>query len=141
MKPIPKGSESNVSQYRMTDRKVDRPTCIEIKVERLTDDDPDLSWLDQSDEEMGEGYEAYAHERKESYGYAWSTIGIQVAAIYLVPVGSSSSLQTLVSPGMYGIESDSDAAHLTEIEDEEIATVRMLMDALGIVYEGVEVER
>jgi hypothetical protein len=131
-----------MSQYRMLDRKVDRPTCIGIKVERLPDEDPDLSWLDQSDEDMGEGFEATASERKAAYGTTWETMGIQAVALYLIPVGeSASTIQSLISPGLWGIESDSTPEYLTEIEDTEVEQVKLLLDTLGIDYDGIEVER
>ena len=130
-----------MNQFRMLDRKVDKPTCIEIKVEHVDDSDPDLSWLDQSDAEMGEGFEAKSAERKATYGETWSTIGIQAAAVYLIPVDSGSSIQTVVSGGLWGVETDSDAAYIAEIEEQELAEVRELMDKLGIVHEGVEPER
>jgi len=125
----------------MTDRTVERPTCVSIKVSRMIDSDPDISWLDQSDEDMGEGYEATAAERKASYGIDWDLIGIQAEATFLIPVGDASSMQSLVSPGLWGIESDSSAEYLAEIEDEQITDVIAMLDALGIDHDGIEVER
>lgn len=126
----------------MLDRTVDRPTCIAIKIERLPEEDPDLSWLDQSDEQMGEGFEATAAERRAGYGTTWELMGIQAVALYLIPLdGNTSTIQSLISPGLWGIESDSSTEYLAEIEESEIASVKALLEALGIDHESVEVER
>lgn len=131
------------SQFRITDRKVDRPTCITITVERLHDDSPDLSWLDQTDDEMGEGFEATATERKADYGTGWHMVGVQAIASYLIPVGGggASSIQTMTSAGLWGIESDSEPEYFVQVEDEQISEVRAMLDALGIDHENAEVRR
>jgi hypothetical protein len=129
-------------QYRMTDRVVTEPTCIRITVERLIDDDPDLSWLDQTDDVMGEGWQAQADERKERYNDGdWQMLGIRATATWLAPMGGASILQTITSGGLWGIESDSDPAYLAQIEDEQIEDVRQIMTALRIDHTDAEVSR
>ena len=89
---------------------------IVITVERLWDDDPDLSWLDQTDDQMGDGFEDAARERTEGYRRGdWHMIGIRAYAdVYVNGVR-----QRLTSAGLWGIESDSDEDYLRSIEEEE----------------------
>lgn len=75
----------------------------EIQVERLVDESPDVSWLEQA------GFEG---ERDRYLRNEFHFIGIQ--AYVLTPAGSK-----FVSPGLWGIESDSKPDYLTTIEEEE----------------------
>lgn len=128
-------------KYSMTDRKVERPTCTMISVLRLDDSDPDLSWLDQTDDEMGEGFEAQAAERKASYGDDWEMIGIRATAQVLIPMGGASNMQTIESPGLWGVESDSTDEYLHQIEDEQLDELRGILDALGIDHSNATIYR
>ena len=95
------------------------------------DGDPDLSWLDQSDKEMGEGFEAQSALRKEAYQRGdWEMIAIRAQANIRIERDGCSTLYTLQSPGLWGIESDSDDAYLTEVFKEECATLRADIEAL-----------
>ncbi len=130
-----------MNRFNMTDRPVDRPTCTAITVEHVPDEYPDLSWLDQGDEDMGEGFEATSQARKASYGTEWSMIGIRATATVLVPLDGATCIQTVVSPGLWSVEDDSAPEYLTEIEDEQVDDVRTLLDALGIDHADAEVQR
>jgi hypothetical protein len=91
------------------------------------DNDPDLSWLDQTDDQMGEGFEADANDRKESFGQSWDMIGILAVAEVVV----NGTVQTITSPGLWGIESDSGRAYLKEVQTEELQTLADILTHLG----------
>ena len=77
----------------------------------VVDEDPDLSWLDQTDEQMGEGFEAASIKRIEAYGYnMWEMVGVVVELSWHGVVFESASL--------WGIESDSDDTYFDEIVTE-----------------------
>lgn len=98
---------------------------LRFVVERHSDDDPDLSWLDQNDKEMGEGFEAESRKRKEAYADGdWFMEGIVVKAELIDIHGME---ETLVE-SCWGIESDSEDSHFTAIENE---CKRELVDRLN----------
>jgi hypothetical protein len=68
------------------------------------------------------------YERMESYNNGdWQFIGIRAEAEYAV----NGTIQTARSGGLWGIESDSDGAHLVEVEQEELAELRSTLYTLG----------
>ena len=78
------------------------------------DSDPDLSWLDQEDKDMGEGFTERAKERKEAYDRGdWHMVGIRVRH------RCSECGQWHYSPGLWGIESDSDPSFFQEVAIQE----------------------
>lgn len=112
-----------------------------VKVRRMDDDDPDLSWLEQPEwnEEVDgvDGSLNYGRNRIASYGDTWSMIGVQaVATVYINGIH-----QTLRSSGLWGIESDSDESYLTSVEDEQLEELTSVLAALGLSLEGIEVDR
>lgn len=127
------GKAPRVSDY---DMRVDK-----VKIEWLNDDDPDLSWLDQSDKEMGEGFEAQSKERKESYGKSWEMLGCVAKAEVSYPCGSNGDrrIETLTS-GLWGIESDSDKAYLRTIEKDQLIDLSQHLANFGIDITADELE-
>lgn len=101
---------------------------LSITVERLYDNDPDLSWLDATDDDMGTGFEAYASERKKSYGDEWWMIGIRASA--QVAIGGVP--YTITSTGLWGIESDSEEDQLVQIGEEEIRELHGILEEMGL---------
>lgn len=90
-------------------------TSVRVYIE--ADEDPDLSWLDQTDEEMGEGFEQSAHERKAAYRRGdWDMVGVVAEATIEWPDVWSEDGQICRAPGgsdsivagLWGIESDSE---------------------------------
>ena len=84
---------------------------ITFKRTIVNDDNADFSWLDQTDDEMGDGFEEYARERKEAWERGeWSMVGIIVTA--------HAGDQEIGSASLWGIESDSGDDYFNEIEQE-----------------------
>jgi hypothetical protein len=59
----------------------------------------------------------------------WSFVGIQARAEVTLP--GSDVVQRLTSGGLWGIESDSGADYLAEVERDELAGLRRELDAVG----------
>jgi hypothetical protein len=96
------------------------------------DCDPDISRLDQTDAQMGAGFEAESAKRKAAYRRGdWHMIGIRAEAAITVCYGQYSTLYTLTSPGLWGIESDSHEDYLQSVYQEECAQLRADIEAMG----------
>jgi hypothetical protein len=112
-------------------------TVESVQIKWLVDESPDLSWLDQTDEEMGEGFEKHAQERKESYGHVWEMLGCVAEAVVIY--GSElRRVERLSSGGLWGIESDSGKNYLREIEDEQLEELANHLGAFGISTTAAE---
>ena len=110
-------------------RRIDTGTPMAVPrshFRRLTsvDECPDVSWLDG-----GERLNAF-HEG------AWHLMGIQAAATFLIPLDGHYVTQTITSPGLWGIESDSDDAYLDEIFSGECDSLAAMLAALGVAVAG-----
>lgn len=69
------------------------------------DHDPDLSWLSQTDAEMGEGFEDAASERLDAYNRGlWEMVGVVVSA----SIEIEGRRHVIEEASLWGIESDSD---------------------------------
>lgn len=104
-----------------------------VTLERLDDDSPDLSWLEQTDKEMGEGFEAQSKARLESYGDSWFMIGIRAKAQVSYPCGPNGErrLDSFTSGGLWGIESDSGESYLKSIEADELEDLASHLNRFG----------
>jgi hypothetical protein len=72
------------------------------------------------------------YERMESLNAGnWYYIGIRAKAeIILDPFGIA-TVQTISSGGLWGIESDSDASYITDVENDELSDLRHELHAIG----------
>lgn len=126
----------NGEQIDLEDSCNSRPidlAILSIEVDREDDATPDLSWLDQTDDEMGEGFAAKAAQRKASYLQSWHMIGIRATA----QIALGSLTQRIESGGVYGIESDSDEMYLREVEREQISELGETLEGLGFSAEAI----
>lgn len=65
----------------------------------------------------------------------WSMIGIRAEVTIQVPTKQGGSiLQTLRSPGLWGIESDSDKAHLDEVFSDQCDILAEVIEEWEVVY-------
>ena len=100
-----------------------------ISIKRIDEEFPDLSYLTQE----GDEYAAENKKRLDSYGVTWNHIGIKaVAEIHTSRDGRHYTINYIESGGLWGIESDSDEKYLKEIETEQIAELKDILDILGI---------
>jgi hypothetical protein len=109
-------------------------TIESIEIKRVPDQDPDLSWLDQTDEQMGAGFEATATERKRTYGDTWEMVGVFARAKITIN-GVSQFVET---GGLWGTESDSSDDHFQEIGNEELSQLKDMLIELGFPTDEIE---
>jgi len=104
------------------------PELLSVKVLVLPDEEPDLSFWDQSvdpDKQNDYDYE----ERKEAYRRGeFSFVGVRAEAEITV----DGIIQTIVSGGLWGVESDSDATYIKEVAGEEYNDLRRILKTLGV---------
>lgn len=108
---------------------------IRVTVHTDTDETPDLSYLDQTDAEMGPGFEAESAERRRAYEAGdWEMVGVYVTAHLLSDYGVT---HTLRSMGLWGIESDSGDEYLHDVAVEEMLAIVTDLRALGITDDQI----
>jgi hypothetical protein len=131
-----------------------------VWTEHVEDDNPDLDWLRSkydaddkvilksmrySDKDIKEhGWEQVKewmdedNERLDAYGREWYMVGIRAFARIQIPSGMSDGkntiriMHTIYTPGLWGIESDSDDPDFREVEDDELDTLKTMLSAMGI---------
>lgn len=109
---------------------------VTFKMEEAEDTDPDLSYLEQSYDEVESAIERARYRRQDLGRLAayqmgdWRMIGIRAVATIWIQRGNYSTNYELQSPGLYGIESDSGSEYLKEVFDEECATLRADIEAM-----------
>jgi hypothetical protein len=99
-------------------------------VQKLTivvtpDDDVDASWLEQ------DGYDdrLFAYRAGE-FGFC----GVRVEAVIHIihPPARYGILQTITSPGIWGIEDDSGEEYIREVAQDEYVTLRDMLTELNV---------
>ena len=102
----------------MTDQLPTVTRTVTRLVAKLEPEDcPDLSWLDQTDDEMGEGFEAHARERKDAYERGdWSMVGVVVTAY-------DERGHELANDALWMIESDSEPDYFRQVAAECAAQI------------------
>lgn len=97
-------------------------TVLRKDVRRLTsvDEYPDISWMD--DETRLDAF----------YEGAWHMMGIQASATFLIPLNGHYVTQTVTSPGLWGIESDSDEDYLDQVFTDECVNLTEMLQMLGV---------
>ena len=89
-------------------------------------DCPDTSYLEQ------EGFEdRLAEYRQGDFGF----IGVRAAVELPIPYGADRILVTIESPGLWGVESDSDEDYLDSVFQEECETLADMLTELGVTVQ------
>ena len=126
------------TDYRMLNRGPGQRlmTVRACDIERIEehDSDPDLSYLHP---DADPDYAAQNVERLTAYrAGAWHCIGIKARATFLIGLGEAAVIQAIESPGLWGIESDSDPGYLDEVFREEAETLRHMLTQLNVTVVG-----
>ena len=121
-------------QFRMIDLAPGQRTMTvrAADIERIEEPDPhpDLSWLEPDANPANAEFNA---ARLASYRAGeWHCIGIRARAAFLIGLGRAALIRTVDSPGLWGIESDSDPAHLDRVFAEEAQTLRGILAQLNV---------
>ncbi len=111
---IPSMSELSLLKALWKEHPLSAREIHEMALFHRPDDDPDLSWLSQTDEQMGEGFAEHGAARLASFGESWRMIGIRAEA----EISVGGILQTITSGGLWAIESDSSPEYLRSVEDD-----------------------
>ena len=102
---------------------------VTFKREIADDDSPDLSYLEQdcfNDTDAKEGF-----ARKEAYYKGdWHMIGIRAVATLWIERDGYRTNYEISSPGLWGIESDSDPAYLESVFRDECEILKADIEAL-----------
>ena len=101
-------------------------------IERIEEPDPhtDLSWL-EPDANPADA-EANAVRLAAYRAGEWHCIGIRARAAFLIDLGQAALVQTVESPGLWGIESDGDPEYLDRVFAEEAETLRGILTQLNV---------
>lgn len=98
-------------------------TLHSVELIETPDHSPDASWLEQ------EGFE----ERLAAYTAGdFYLVGVQARAEIHIPYGDAFIVSYVTSPGLWGIESDSDADYFEDVFREEQLVLRDMLGELGI---------
>jgi hypothetical protein len=100
-------------------RKRPPPQVQRFRVLIEHDADPDVSYLEQ--DEFEDRLAAY---KRGEFGF----VGVRVEAEVVI----EGMIQTLTSPGLWGIESDSDKEYIAQVAGEEYAALRDVLKAVGV---------
>ena len=107
------------------------------EVEWIQDENPDLSWLEQTVEdhmaggvtrEEAEQYVERDRARIASHGTDWFMVGLRAKATVVV----AGTVQHISSPGLWGIESDA-GDYFRTVAREEITQLNEILEAMDLV--------
>lgn len=96
-------------------------------------------WIGSQDQAEFDRQQAAAEGRMRAYECgAWSYIGVLSRATVYVPVGGSSfAVYTLLSPGLWGVESDA-SDYLKEVTREQEQEMREHLRLMGTAFVKLE---
>lgn len=116
-----------------------------VYVESVYDEQPDLSWLEQDyndpsiTPEEATRYRAEDAARLDAFHRGdWYMVGVRLAAdVRLVRPGRVDKIIRLTTPGIWGIESDSDVGYLGETAFDEFDMLADDLRALGFADDEI----
>jgi len=91
----------------------------------ITDDEPDTSHLDQAD---------FADDKEAFQRGEFQFVGVRARIELKIPCRPEghSILHEVESPGLWGLQTNSDAAYFDEVFTEECATLEHMLTTLGV---------
>ena len=101
----------------------------EIVMETLPDPCPDTAYLEQ------EGCEERLRQAQNGdFGF----MGIRASCTLLIGIGQTDHviLHRFKSPGIWGVETDSDPVHVRQLFDDERSVLLAMLDAIGCQHSG-----
>lgn len=117
---------------------------LRVIIDTPYDESPDISWLDQTAKELG-SLEAAVANRRRKLAYErgdWHLIGVRlIGEIHLhhSAIGWRRCNEIeIMTPGVWGIESDSDSGAVREIARGEAEYLREDLQALGFSTEEID---
>lgn len=117
-----------MNEFRMLDTK--RPDGCYVRFEQIETPDSDASPNDYLFQDPD--YREQDQERLDSWRRGdWYFVGIQARAHVCIVRNGVGTTYELTSPGLWGIESDSDASYLQEVFADECDTLRADLAAMS----------
>lgn len=107
---------------------------IGLRIVEQGDQDPDLSYLEDENRYKGvpakqaAKYRQQDQDRLASYGNSWSMVGVYMEA----DVDIDGVIQKIRTPGLWGVESDSDAKYIRQIVTEEYSQLKDILRKIGV---------
>lgn len=96
----------------------------EIKIKIVGDPDPDTSFLDQKE---------FKDRKREFQRGGFDFVGIYAEALIAIPHTSGGSVtQQVRSPGLWGIESDSERSYFREVGETEMDELEAMLKNLNV---------
>lgn len=100
--------------------------------QEIDDCDPDLSYLEPQtwmgeEDKTANAVRLAAYQRDE-----WHMIGIRAKATICVQRLGCSTSYELTSPGLWGVESDSDESYLQSVYEEQCSVLQSDITAMGV---------
>lgn len=109
---------------------------VTFKMERADDTDPDLSFLEQSYDDVADPEERAKYRQQDLARLVayrrddWYMIGIRAVATIWIDRGSYKTHYEMKSPGLWGIESDSEPSYFDSVYKEECSTLQADIEAM-----------
>lgn len=111
-----------------------------ITVKRETDDNPDLSFLQQDyaevkNEKERQKYLKQDKDRLEAYNRdEWYMMGIVAEAEVSYPMDAQGNrrIERFSSGGLWGIDSDSDEKYIKEVEEEQLDDLKAHLEVFNV---------
>jgi|SRR5579859_7238643 len=120
---------------------MDKPTVtVRFTREEYPDHDPDISYLQQDYADVPDALERAQYVAQDAARLAafrngdWYMLGIRAKATIIIRRPGYSTHYELTSPGLWGIESDSDEGYLREIFADECKTLQEDIEAMGAAH-------
>lgn len=110
---------------------------VTFKRQDMDDDSPDLSHLEQAYDDVADPSERAGYRRADLarltayYQGHWHMIGIRAVATIWVQRDNYRTNYEITSPGLYGIESDSEESYLQSVYKEECSVLQSDIAAMG----------
>lgn len=99
-----------------------------ITIQVVPDEMPDASYLEQ--DEWQDRLEAY---QRGEFGF----VGVRLSAEIAIPHGKDWILTTIESPGLWGIEDDSDSSYFRQVAEDELETLADMLNELNVPVDGI----
>jgi hypothetical protein len=98
-------------------------TLDNVTIEIVPDQDADTSYLEQD-----EFANRLAEYRRDEFYF----VGIRLVAEIAIPDGLGSIMQTITSPGLWSVESDSGEDYFRSVATDEAETLREMLSELNV---------
>ena len=94
----------------------------------IDDENPETSYLYQTKKDGVDFSERLAEYKRGDFSF----VGIRASVCLDIPHGGYTIIQVVESPGVWGVESDSDSDYITSLYDDECNVLVSMLETMGI---------